>query len=751
MKKTFLLLILLLTSIAANALTFNYGRCKYETTGSTNYYSGYPTVKCIGIATGSENETTINVNCIVDYNGTKYHCTEIANNAFMDNTTIKVVRLGYGITRIGARAFKRCTSLIEVKIPSSVNTIAIEAFYGINSSNIVQMAHLSNLPSFGSDCFSTITYLNCPTLDAQKMCQNNATLKNVVRYYQVAPQYAYDWAIAHDSDNTYYYSITKEPMTSTQGEAVLTGLVGSKLELNSSTDVSFNVNYPSKVICKSIAKGAFSQFFEGDRVTSVWIDRTVNIGDSAFYNSPQLTSVYLDLDVGSIGTGAFAKCNISKLTLMSGKIGQQAFSGALNLGTLTIGSSRSSATPVGAYAFEQSALNHVVLNQNVSSIDATAFSGCGMVETIEVDGSNANYAAENNMLYDKNKTTLVYVPAYHSATILRGTDFPQNMTTIAFMAFGGNRKLSHLEVPYGVTYIGVSAFQASNLVSVNLPSSVTFYGELMFLACTNLKYIGVNTKLPSPSSENLLPPKETFQISGDLFKGTVYRRLAHEENSYIQEPIYGMVRYVDRDYYTKTVKCEYGAYDVAYYMNGNINNPLYFSLDNDKKTAMLVPAKFRGDISRPQATTINIPSYIDWRGQRYTVTAIGQGVFQNNTTVTSITIPNTVTEFKGVVGLKFYGDEKDPWEGWQFSGCTNLTTLKLPPTLDKIPFYCFKDTKKLTTIHLPYGVREVAGAGAFAGSGITEILFPSSLRIFRGHELQDATNLKTIILNVDYN
>ncbi len=59
MKKTFLLLILLLTSIAANALTFNYGRCKYETTGSTHYYSGYPTVKCIGIATGSENETTI--------------------------------------------------------------------------------------------------------------------------------------------------------------------------------------------------------------------------------------------------------------------------------------------------------------------------------------------------------------------------------------------------------------------------------------------------------------------------------------------------------------------------------------------------------------------------------------------------------------------------------------------------------------------------------------------------------------------
>lgn len=53
----------------------------------------------------------------------------IENSIFLANLDLKTVEISYGISEIGSMAFKQCTNLYDIQIPSSVNTIDRQAFY----------------------------------------------------------------------------------------------------------------------------------------------------------------------------------------------------------------------------------------------------------------------------------------------------------------------------------------------------------------------------------------------------------------------------------------------------------------------------------------------------------------------------------------------------------------------------------------------------------------------------------------------
>jgi hypothetical protein len=66
----------------------------------------------------------------VNYNGTDYVVTTIAQDAFQSCTGLTSVVIPNSVTVIGVRAFKGCTGLTSVTIPNSVTTIWDFAFYG---------------------------------------------------------------------------------------------------------------------------------------------------------------------------------------------------------------------------------------------------------------------------------------------------------------------------------------------------------------------------------------------------------------------------------------------------------------------------------------------------------------------------------------------------------------------------------------------------------------------------------------------
>ena len=109
-------------------------------------------------------------------------------------------------------------------------------------------------------------------------------------------------------------------------------------------------------------------------------------------------------------------------------------------------------------------------------------------------------------------------------------------------------------------------------------------------------------------------------------------------------------------------------------------NPKYaftFSLNDADKTATIT-----GPVGRP--TELDIPSKIIVNGQDYTTTSIGYRAFYGCTSLTSITIPDSVTS----IGM------------YAFRDCTGLTSITIPDSVTSIGSWAFMSCSGLTSINV---------------------------------------------------
>ena len=97
-------------------------------------------------------------------------------------------------------------------------------------------------------------------------------------------------------------------------------------------------------------------------------------------------------------------------------------------------------------------------------------------------------------------------------------------------------------------------------------------------------------------------------------------------------------------------------------------------------------------------TKVEIPFEIDGDP----VTGIGEKAFYNCSSLTSVTIPNSVTSIGN----------------YAFNGCSNLTSIIIPDSVTSIGDYAFKECSSLTSIVIPEGITSI---GKLAFSGCTEL------------------------------
>lgn len=94
--------------------------------------------------------------------GTTYHITEIGANAFRNCTGLTQVKIPTSVTTIEASAFRDCSSLTSVVIPNSVTTIGQTAFY--NCSQLSSVVIGSDVTSIGTGAFNycaALTSITC--------------------------------------------------------------------------------------------------------------------------------------------------------------------------------------------------------------------------------------------------------------------------------------------------------------------------------------------------------------------------------------------------------------------------------------------------------------------------------------------------------------------------------------------------------------------------------------------------------------
>ena len=138
-------------------------------------------------------------------------------------------------------------------------------------------------------------------------------------------------------------------------------------------------------------------------------------------------------------------------------------------------------------------------------------------------------------------------------------------------------------------------------------------------------------------------------------------------------------------------------------------------------------AEVTGLASGNNQTNLELPTMVAKDGQVYMVTTIGQAAFKNKTAISSVTIPNTVTELKSSV----------------FEGCTNLSCVAIPNSVTKLGNKTFKDCTSLTQIELPNSITTI-GTHLFSGcTNLEEYNIPTSLTKLNDRMFENCEKITT--------
>ena len=128
---------------------------------------------------------------------------------------------------------------------------------------------------------------------------------------------------------------------------------------------------------------------------------------------------------------------------------------------------------------------------SLESIGITPFLYCAELQNITVASSNANYKAEDGVLYSIDGTKLLAAASVSQVVI------PETVTEIGEYAFYNCSKLVEVTIPSGVTTIGNYAFSGTSaLSSVHVPSSITSIGKNAF-AYSKMEQIYFSGNAPS--------------------------------------------------------------------------------------------------------------------------------------------------------------------------------------------------------------------------------------------------------------
>lgn len=249
------------------------------------------------------------------------------------------------------------------------------------------------------------------------------------------------------------------------------------------------------IIPYGVTKIGDEAFKECANLTSVEIPESVTvIGDDAFSCCANLTSVKIPSSVVLIGSSAFFLCkNITTVEFANGVviIGNNAFNSCTNLTSIKI---PSSVKEIGYLAFYCcTSLTYVDIPISVRKIGDKAFDGCTGINQFVVDKGNPIYCSENGSLYSKNMRTLIRVPCF-----IQFFTIPSSVTKIGESAFSYCTNVGSVVIPNSVTEIGRDAFyDCTSLTSVEIPNSVTKIGLCAFSGCTSLTSI----EIPSSVTE----------------------------------------------------------------------------------------------------------------------------------------------------------------------------------------------------------------------------------------------------------
>jgi hypothetical protein len=365
-----------------------------------------------------------------------------------------------GVTSIANDAFFVASGPTSVAIPASVTSIGVTAFSGMGLLASFTVAEAN--PNFSS--LDGVLFNKTKTVLVQTPGGLPATTYSVPASVTTIGSDAFQL--------TNLNSITIPPNVTTIGNGAFGGSQIASVVFSGTSTLAtiggyvFNgmpnlasITLPPSVT--SIGTGAFS----GSGITSITIPPNVTtIGEQAFqYSGLAFVTFSGTSTLATIGSAAFQATQLTSITIPSSvtSIGFAAFNSAMSLASVVFSGTSTLAT-IGAYAFSGTSLTSITLPASVTTIGDRAFSGNRSLATMTVEATNPNYSSLDNVLFDKQKTSLINYSLSKTATTY---SIPSSVTSIEAEAFNGASFLTAITVPAGVLTIGARAFVGMGLMA----------------------------------------------------------------------------------------------------------------------------------------------------------------------------------------------------------------------------------------------------------------------------------------------
>lgn len=335
--------------------------------------------------------------------------TEIGKDVFQGCVGLTKVTIPDSVKKIGTWSFYMCKGLKNVDIPANMEigdssfrqsgleqvtvsggSVGNYAFHRIDNLKKISI----NCETIGEEAFSGCDYLTDITLG-----ENVKTLGDKAFYTCDALERVEIPSTVTDIGEKTFYSCPALKEAIIKAGTVKAGtfyncraLTTLVISDNAMLDASFTAaNTYAKETLETvrIGKGEIgnSAFSNCTNLTTVELGNDVtSIGKSAFLKCTQLPSITIGDGVISIGSGAFNGCTaLTNANIGSGAIGANAFQDCSRLANVTLGDG---VTSIGANAFLRcTELTSMNIGSSVRTIENYAFSGCTALEEVTISAA----------------------------------------------------------------------------------------------------------------------------------------------------------------------------------------------------------------------------------------------------------------------------------------------------------------------------------------------------------------------------
>ena len=296
---------------------------------------------------------------------------------FRGNTSLTLIEIPEGVTKIGKYAFYGCTSLISIEIPEEVTEIGYRAFSGCTGLTSIEIP--KRVTEIGEFAFYGCTSLASVIINSDIIRIANSAFSGCTSLPRIEIPKSVtvigDWA---------FYDCTSLPSIGIPENVTEIG-VGAFFGCTNLTSIE---------ILERVTEIRDSAFEGCTSLTSIVIPNSVTkIGDRVLEGCTSLTSIKISEGVTEIGDSAFEGCtSLTSIEIPKGvtKIGDSAFQGCTGLTSIKI---PECVTEIGDWAFRDcTGLTSIEIPKGVTKIGDSAFEGCTSLASVIINSDNIKIA-----------------------------------------------------------------------------------------------------------------------------------------------------------------------------------------------------------------------------------------------------------------------------------------------------------------------------------------------------------------------